>query len=224
MFGWWTASLLYYLAGRMRLVDLSVTFVLNVLRSIPQIVGVLLGYILLTLFIENDILRSPISQLVWMSFVISIFLFLEIVDLIGERVRYYEKLDFFQAMLCCGIKESRIINHEILWKNSRAHLLHKVVALFGSALFLQCSIDFTVSVGLSTDVSLSNFPVTLGNMLASIDSKQDILAVGAALWHPADLPSLPFRHLQGISVAFLIVFSLLCMYKISNGIVQRYRL
>ena len=224
MLGWGTALLHYYLAARTRLVNLGLTFTLNVLRSVPQIVGILVGYVLLTVFIENDVLRGPISQLLWMSLMISFFLFLEIVDLIGERVQYYEKLDFFQAMLCCGIRESRIINHEILWKNSRAHLLQKTVALFGSALFLQCSIDFIVSVGLSTDVSLSNFPVTLGNMLATIDSKQDILAVGAVLWNPTDLPSLLFRHLQGISVAFLIVFTLLCMYKMSNGIVQRHRL
>jgi hypothetical protein len=127
-------------------------------------------------------------------------------------------------MLCCGISEGRIINREILWKNSRPHLMNKLVAVFAAALFLQCSIDFIISVGLSTDVSLSNFPATLGSVLAKLDSKQDILAVGAAVMNPSTLGSLFFRHLQGITVAFIIVFTLLCMHNISHGLVKHFRL
>jgi ABC-type microcin C transport system permease subunit YejE len=175
-------------------------------------------------FIEQEILRSPLSQLVWMAAVISVFVFLEVVDLIRERIAYYHTLDFFHAMLCCGIKEGRIINREILWKNSRAHLVHKLVSIFGAAVFLQCSIDFIVSVGLSTDVSLSNFPATLGNLLAKLDSKQDILAIGGVFTDILSAPSLLFEHLQGISTAFAIVFTLVCVYKIANGLVRRYRL
>jgi hypothetical protein len=122
------------------------------------------------------------------------------------------------------VKESRIINIEILWKNSRAHLLHKLVAIFGISIFLQCSIDFIISVGLTTDVSSTNFPSTLGSVLAKMDSKQDILAVSTVLVNPSYLPNLLTNHLQGISVAFIIVFTLLCMYQISNGLVKRYEL
>lgn len=222
--GWSVGVTTYFLETRRRLSYLMLTFLLNIIRSIPQIVGALLGYVVLTLLIEKEILRSQLSQLVWMAGVISIFLFLEIVDLVRERISYYNKLDFFQAMLCCGVKESRIINREILWKNSRAHLLHKLVSISGTAVFLQCSIDFVISVGLSTDVSLSNFPVTLGNLLAKLDSKQDILAIGRAFSGITQLQSLLFQHLQGITVAFIIIFTLFCVYKISAGLVKRYNL
>ncbi len=222
--GWPIGVALYFLETRRPAFYLSFTFVLNIIRSIPQIVGILIGYVILTIFIEDQILRSQFSQLVWMAFTISLFVFLEVVDLVRERIAYYNKLDFFQAMLCCGIKEGRIINRDILWKNSRAHLLHKMISVFGIAVFLQCSIDFIISVGLSTDVSLSNFPVTLGSLLAKLDSKQDILAVGSAFSSPTNALSLLFEHLQGVSIAFVIVFTLLCVYKISNGLVRRFNL
>jgi hypothetical protein len=127
-------------------------------------------------------------------------------------------------MLCCGIPESRIVNIEILWKNGLAHVLQKLIATFGMAIFLQCSIDFIVSVGLSREVALSNFPVTLGGLLATLDSKQDILAISTFLTNPGYIVRLATTHLQGISIAFMIVFTLLCVYKVSNGIVRRYRL
>lgn len=222
--GWAGGVALHMLEARRRSVYLSVTFLLNILRSIPQIVGILIGYVVLTLLIEREVLQSRIAQLAWMACSISLFVFLEVADLVRERIVYYNKLDFFPAMLCCGIKEGRIINREILWKNSRAHLLRKMISILGIAVFLQCSIDFVVSVGLSTDVSLSNFPVTLGSLLAKLDSKQDILAIGTAFSSPSHAQALLFEHLQGISIAVLIVFTLLCVYKISNGLVRRYNL
>ncbi len=225
VFGWLSGvSLNFFEEGRTKLGYFSLMFFLNVIRSIPQIVGILIGYIILTLLIVNDVLRSQFAQLLWMSFVISVFVFLEVADLVRERITYYKKLDFFDAMLCCGIKESRIVNVEILWKNSRAHLLHKLISIFGVTIFLLCSIDFIISVGLSTDVSLSNFPMTLGGLLAKMDSKQDILAIGAVVTSMRNFGSLFFEHLQGISTAFIIVFTLLCIYKISNGFVRRHRL
>lgn len=224
LWGWAAGVASYFLETRRRTIYLPFSFLLNIIRSIPQIVGILIGYIILTILIEQEILSSQFSQLVWMAFVISVFVFLEVVDLIRERIAHYNKLDFFQAMLCCGIRERRIINREILWKNSRAHLLHKMISIFGIAIFLQCSIDFIISVGLSTDVSLSNFPVTLGSLLAKLDSKQDILAIGSAFSSVANAQSLFFEHLQGVSIAVVIVFSLLCIYRISNGLVKRYHL
>lgn len=222
--GWSVGVMLHVLETRHRFLYLLASFGLNIIRSVPQIVGALIGYVILTILIEQEILRSQLSQLIWIAVVISLFLFLEIVDLVRQRIAYYQTLDFFHAMLCCGIKERRIINRDILWKNSRAHLLHKIVAVFGSAIFLQCSIDFIVSVGLSTDVSLSNFPVTLGSLLAKLDSKQDILAIGSVVSNPGTAMSLLFQHLQGISIAVIIVFTLFSMYKISHGLVRRYKL
>ena len=225
LMGWSAGVVLDFLSRHStRVPYLLLTFALNLVRSLPQIVGILIGYVLLTVFIERDIVRSTYLHLTSTALLISVFTFLELADLVRERIDQYRKSDFFNAMLCCGIPERRIINVDVLWKNSLAHIVQKLIATFGMAIFLQCSIDFIISVGLSMDVSLSNFPPTLGSLLASLDSKQDILAIGVALTRPGYLGELFFRHLQGISVAFLIVFSLICMYKISNGIVRRYRL
>lgn len=223
--GWASGLALYYLEERgKRSIHLAVTFVLNLLRSLPQIVGILLGYVLLTFLIVQDVLRSPFIQLVSMSAVVSLFVFLEVTDLIRERIAYYRSLDFFDAMICCGIPERRIINVEILRKNSLAHLVHKAVAVFGMAIFLQCSIDFIISVGLSTDMSSTNFPATLGSLLARMDSKQDILAISMVFSDISYWSSLFFRHLQGLNIAFMIMFTLACTYNVANGLVRRYHL
>jgi hypothetical protein len=222
----WTCAMILHAAdiqGR-RWAYLLVTFGLNVLRSIPQIIGMLLGYVFLTGLIRSETLRSPLLQLVLIAAMTSLFLFHEVTDLIRERIRHHLRLDFVNALRVLGVGESRIINREILLKNCGAHLLQKAVAQFGTALFLVCSIDYIISVGLSTDVSLSNFPVTLGNMLARMDSKQDILMIGASLTDPALLAGIPFEHLQGTSVAFTIVFTLYCAYRMSNALVEKYRL
>lgn len=223
--GWSAALGLHYVEQRgNRLAFLLLTFGLNLVRSLPQIIGILLGYVVLTTLILQDVLRAQFLQLFSMSFLVSLFVFLEVADLIRERIGHYKALDFFDAMLCCGIKESRIINTEILRKNSLAHLVHKAVAVFGMAIFLQCSIDFIISVGLSTDVSSTNFPATLGSLLARMDSKQDILAIGMALSDPSYIGVLAFRHLQGLNIAIIIVFTLVCAYQIANGLVRRYHL
>jgi ABC-type dipeptide/oligopeptide/nickel transport system permease subunit len=159
-----------------------------------------------------------------MAFVISLFCSLEVTDLVSERIAYYRLSDYVHAMLCCGMKESRIINVDILWKSSRSHFLHKLVSLFGVAILMQCSIDFIISVGLCNDVSLSNFPVTLGSILAKLDSKQDILAMGSILMDASYLPRILFQHLQGVSVAFVLVFTLVCIYQISDGLARYYEL
>ena len=200
------------------------SFVTDILRSIPQIIAVLIGYVVLTILLHNGIIRSSFVQMVWIAGTIAIAVFLEVADTIRQRIDYFRTLDFVDAMLCCGIKERRIINVEILWKNSRSHMLHKLIAIFGISIFLQCSIDFIISVGLSTDVSLINFPMTLGNLLANVDSKQDILALSNLFTEPGYVSVIFTRHLQGLSVAFCIVFSMLCIYMIANGIVRRHKL
>jgi ABC-type dipeptide/oligopeptide/nickel transport system permease subunit len=223
--GWSVGIALYFLEnGRARSLYLILIFILNLIRSIPQIVGLLIGYILLTLLIAYGVLQSQLNQILWMAFVISIFCSLEVIDLVTERIMHFRKSDYFHAMLCCGIRESRIINIEILRKNSLSHLLHKLVSLFGVVILLQCSIDFIISVGLSTDVSLSNFPVTLGSLLAKLDSKQDILAMGSVLLNPTYATQILFQHLQGVSVAFIIVCALSCVFQIADGIVRQYDL
>lgn len=223
--GWASGLLVYSLEKRKNTLPyIAVTFFLNLIRSLPQIVGILLGYVVLTSLIVQDILRAPFLQLLSMSFVVSLFVFLEVMDLIRERIAHYKQLDFFDAMLCCGIKESRIVNVEILRKNSLAHLVHKGVAVFGMAIFLQCSIDFILSVGLSTEVSSTNFPATLGSMLARMDSKQDILAISMVFADLSYVSALFTRHLQGLNIAFALVFTLVCAYNIANGLVRRYHL
>lgn len=201
-----------------------VTFLLNIIRSIPQIVGILFGYIWITYLISKDTLSGSWIVITCIAFIMSVFIFLEIVDLMRERIEHFKKVDFYNAMKVCGISENRIINFDILWKNSRVHILNKLIAIFGIAIFLQCSVDFIISVGLSTDISAVNLPTTLGSLLAKIDSKQDILAIGNTFTNPGYISNIFFEHLQGLTVAFLIVFTLLSIYKISNGYAERHRL
>lgn len=203
---------------------LVVTFLLNLLRSIPQIVGILFGYMAVSYLSQSGVLPGRFAVFGLMAFCMSLFIFLELVDLMRERIEHYRKLDFYNAMRVCGVSESRVINFDILWKNSRIHIFNKLISIFGMAVFLQCSVDFIISVGLSTDVNEVALPTTLGSLLAKIDSKQDILAIGHTLTHPTYALNLPFQHLQGITVAFLIVFTLLCVYHIANGYAERHRL
>jgi ABC-type dipeptide/oligopeptide/nickel transport system permease subunit len=168
--------------------------------------------------------ESDISILILMAFIIAVFVFLEVFDLLRERITYFSRRDFFNAMRVCGIKERYIINREIIWRSSRIHIINKLIAIFGISIFLLCSVDFIISVGLSTEVSSVNLPVTLGSLLAKIDSKQDILAIGHTISHLGYAVRLPFEHLQGITIAFIIIFTLVCMYQIGNGYTRRHHL
>jgi ABC-type dipeptide/oligopeptide/nickel transport system permease subunit len=183
-----------------------------------------MGYVILTLLIQQGILSSELLILVFMALTITLFVFLEIFDLLRERITYFSRRDFFDAMRVCGISERYIINREIIWRSSRIHIINKLIAIFGISIFLLCSVDFIISVGLSTDVSSVNLPVTLGSLLAKIDSKQDILAIGYSLSHFKYIFRLPFEHLQGITVASIIIFTLVCMYQIGNGYTRRHHL
>jgi len=199
-------------------------FLLDLIRSIPQIIGILIGYVILTGLVVTDVLSSTTSQVTWIAVSLAVFVTLDWVDLLEERIKYFKQTDFYGAMLSCGISRYRILNLDILWRNSAQHIVQKSIAVFGMAIFLLCSIDFIVSVGLSTEVSLANFPQTLGSMLAKLDSKQDILAIGTTFTQPTYIDNLFFEHLQGISVAFVLVFTLLCLHKIGAGYLERKKL
>ena len=222
----WASGVALFLSERRghRLLYLLGSFLLNLIRSVPQIVGMLAGYVILTFVIERNGGIQGSTLLFWMSVITAGVVFYDVTDLIRSRIAQFAALDFYPAMLCSGVHESRILNIEILWKNSRAHLLQVMIGIFGMAVFLQCSIDFVLSVGLSTEVSSVNFPVTLGSLLATMDSKQDILAIGTTLTDPSYIPFLFTRHLQGISVAFAITFTILCAHNIATGYVRRHRL
>jgi len=221
----WSMTLLYDLLNRgFPRLQILLIFIINLIRSIPQIVGILMGYVILTVLIQKGALNSNLLILISMAFIIAVFIFLEVFDLLLERIIYFRRLDFFNAMRVCGISERYIINREIIWRSSRIHLINKLIAILGISIFLLCSVDFIISVGLSTDVSSVNLPVTLGSLLAKIDSKQDILAIGHSLSHWGYVFRLPFEHLQGITVAFIIVFSLVCFYQIGNGYARRHHL
>jgi hypothetical protein len=223
--GWGIAIALDFLHRRgMKSLHLLLTFLLNLLRSLPQMIGILIGYVILTALIAHDVIREPGLQVAWTALLISLVTFTELVDVILERIEHYRRSDFYNALLVSGMHEARIVNVEILWTNSLAHILHKLIQTFGMAIFLQASIDFIVSVGLSADVSLSNFPATLGNLLATIDSKQDILAISVLFDDLSYITTLPIRHAQGLSAAFLIIFTLYCVYRLGNAFVKRHHL
>jgi hypothetical protein len=221
----WAITLLYeFLNQRSPRLQVILNFFINLIRSVPQIVGILMGYVILTVFIQKGLLSSNWIILISMALIIAIFIFLEVFDLLRERITHFRRLDFFNAMRVCGISERFIINREIIWRSSRIHLINKLIAIFGISIFLLCSVDFIISVGLSTDVSSVDLPVTLGSLLAKIDSKQDILAIGHSLSHWGYVFRLPFEHLQGITVAFIIVFTLVCFYRMGNGYARRHHL
>jgi ABC-type dipeptide/oligopeptide/nickel transport system permease subunit len=223
--GWLiTTGLQYFERKRIRTGYILLTFFLNLLRSVPQIVGILFSYIAIATLVDKGFLHGNAIVFPILAFSTSLFIVVEMVDLMRDRIEHFKKLDFYNAMRVCGIAESRIINFDILWKNSRIHIFNKLISVFGSAIFLQCSVDFIISVGLSTDINPVSLPVTLGSLLAKIDSKQDILAIGNTLFNPAYLPNLFFQHLQGMTVACLIVFSLCCINNISTGYAERHRL
>lgn len=225
MGGWIIAiTLNAFSSGRTRSLYMLISFMLNLIRSVPQVVGVLFGYVAVGMLIEANVLKGSLSSFTLLALGMSIVVVPEVVDLFRDRIAHFKSLDFYNAMRLCGISEGRIVNVNIIWNNSRVHVLNKLIAVFGSALFLQCSVDFVISVGLSTDVNAVTLPTTLGSLLANIDSKQDILAIGHTLTHPLYAPNLLYSHLQGLSVAFLIVFTLLCVYNISNGFAQRHKL
>ena len=222
----WAATLTFHRLeqARNRTGFYILSFLLNLIRSIPQIVGILFGYIGIAAMVTAEIITGKTAVFLLMAVCMSFFIMLEVVDLLRERIDHYTKLDFFNALRVCGVSQWRIINFDILWKNSRIHILNKLISVFGSAVFLQCSVDFIISVGLSSDVNAVTLPTTLGSLLAKMDSKQDILAIGNTLTNITYLPALFFQHLQGITVAFLIVITLLAVYQISCGYAERHRL
>lgn len=203
---------------------LLVTFILNLIRSIPQVVGILFGYILVTSLHQRGVIGGNAQLFPLLALSMALFVFPELVDLLRERIDHYRKLDFFNAMRVCGIRQSRIVNFNILWRNSRIHIFNKLISIFGIAVFLQCSVDFIISVGLSTDVNPIALPPTLGSLLAHYDSKQDIQSIANVMTDLSYFPQLFTIHLQGITVAFLIVFSLVSIYHISIGYAQRHQL
>lgn len=224
LLAWCLTMLSHYSRGHLKgIFHFPLNFGVNLLRSIPQILGILLGYIFISYQIEHNRLGG-LSTIIFIAIIISLFVFLEISDLMQERIQHFQKTDFYNSGRVSGISEFHLVNFDILYKNSWIHIFNKLIAVLGMAIFLICSIDFIISVGLSTDVSAVNMPATLGSMLAQLDSKQDILAIGTTILNPAYLPNLFFRHLQGISTAFLIVFSLFSIFKISNGFARRYHL
>jgi ABC-type antimicrobial peptide transport system permease subunit len=223
--GWGSALLFHKLeAPSLRRWYFVWSFLMNLHRSIPQFLGLLGGYVVMASLLHTALFQSAVLQMLLASLLTGFFLFIEISDLVRERIAYYSSLDFVNALLVCGVGEFTIINREILLKNSLSHLVQKSVGVFGRSIFLVCTVDFIVSVGLATDVNLVNFPATLGSILAGIDSKQDILAIGAAITEPGNIPGLFFEHLQGIATAFVLVFTLLCIDRISQALIARFRL
>lgn len=224
LLAWGAALSLNFLEERLRAGYLTLVFILNLFRSVPQIVGILFGYVWISEGMKTGMFQSNSSIFFLMALVTGLFIFNELSDLMRERIAHFKKGDFYSAMQVCGFSNSRIINFHILWKNSRMHIFNKLISIFGMAVFLQCSVSFIISVGLSTEVDLITLPTTLGSLLATIDSKQDILTVGYTLSHPSYLPNLFLKHLQGVTTAFVLVFSLLCIHRISGGFAERHRL
>lgn len=219
----WAASFSKYMADYNSSSKLVYTlnFIFDLIKSIPQIIGALVGYIFLTELTARSVVVSSFTILSLMSIILSFLLFLEAYDMFNSRIEYYKNKDFIAALRTLGMSESRIINEEIFLKNSKPYIIQKYASIFGSIFFLQASVDFIISVGLTLKTNLVSLPPTLGNLLARIDSKQDIFALGYAITNPSYFFELPFKHLQGLSAAFTLVFILICVYKLANALAER---
>lgn len=196
-------------------------FILNLFRSVPQIIGLLTCFLILTVLVTSELVTGDTTLLAGFGISVGLVIFYEFSDMLLERIAWFEKTDFVNAFRTSGVQDFHLIFIEIWWRNGRSHLINKVINGFGSTLFLLCSIDFVLSVGLSSSVSSVNFPPTLGSLLAHIDSKQDLLAIGILFSDPGYFPSLFTRHLQGSSVAFIIVFTLVCWFKMGHAFTRR---
>jgi ABC-type dipeptide/oligopeptide/nickel transport system permease subunit len=218
----WRVVLLKNLLNRKSLekADYFLELSLDFLDSIPQIIWLLLGYLYAIKVAEFE----GIWLIFFLILIISLAFLHEVVQEMESRIDYFKKSDFYNAMLVLGIEEKRIINNEILLGNSLAHLINKGVNIFASVIFLICSVDFIISVGLTSSLSLSNLPATLGSLLSNLDSKQDILAIGNLFNDPFYFTELLTKHLQGISTALVLIFTLISAYKISNGLIERKKL
>jgi len=215
--GWGVANFLIHVSHRY--LKSSVHFLLEVLRSIPQIIGLLIGYICCVLY---GVGSGWI--LILFAFITSLVMFREMTDVLMDRYTYYKGYEFVQAGLVSGISRVKLVNYEIFWKNCKAHILNKMIGFFGTSIFLQTSVDYIISVGLSRNINLIEYPTTLGNLLARSDSKQDILAISRVFLNPAYIENIFFEHLQGVSIALTIVFSLFCLHKIVNSYTRFHRL
>lgn len=220
----WTNLSEWAVRRKHRLTGLCLITLYEVLRSAPQIIGLLIGYAMLTLFIQSEIIRQTLPIMAVMAFTLGLVTAYEFIELFRERIGYFKQKDFYPAMRVCGVSEARIINRDILWYNGRVLLLQKCISVFGVVLFLQSSIDYIISVGLTTDISSVNFPDSLGSVLAKMNSKQDILAVGMAFTEPSSIPDLFTDHLLGISAAGLLVWTLICFFQITREFTRYQRL
>ena len=71
--GWGGALLLYFLEnGKKRFFYLPILFMVNLIRSVPQIIGLLIGYIILSFWMDYGVLQSAAGQTLWMACVIGL--------------------------------------------------------------------------------------------------------------------------------------------------------
>ena len=222
--GWVTCMITHFslLRGR-RVITESMSMLTDVIRSIPQIVGVLAVYLVVSFAVESDVLVSRTAISASIALGVSLFVFLEVYDLMSSRLNHFASNELFNALRVCGMSEFRIVNVEVLWRSSRVMILQKVASLLGVTFFLLCSVDFVLSVGLSTEVHPVNLPPTLGSVLARLDSKQDILALGMSISQPSLIPRLLDRHWQGLATAGLLIFTLIALHFIVRGLSNRVR-
>ncbi len=197
-----------------------VKFILDSINSIPQILLLLSSYVFLIIFFYNN----ELAQMLWLVFSLSIIYANDFFIEISNRIQYFKKNEFYNASLILGISERKIIIKDILISNSKNHLLNRIILVFSSMIFLFSSVDFIISVGLSTNLSLAELPKTLGNILASLDSKQDILAISMLIKNPLYLSEILTTHLEGITAASILILTLISSYKISNSLIQKMKL
>ena len=74
LMGWGVTLIDDFLNRRFPGLQLSLIFLINLIRSVPQIVGTLMGYVLLTVLIQNGVITSRLPVLLCMALIIAFFL------------------------------------------------------------------------------------------------------------------------------------------------------
>ena len=111
LFGWFVGVGLHLLErSESRTLYGLASFAVDVIRSVPQIILVLIGYILLTVLLHEGFIRSTMGQLVWIACTLTLAVTLEVADTVRERINYFRTLDFVDAMLV--LWHQRTENHQ----------------------------------------------------------------------------------------------------------------
>lgn len=203
---------------RLQLLDNSlIRLLIRLFRSgigaIPQIILLLIGYTLINQWMITEPNLSHVTVMWLIALIFMLVSLPEWLDFVDNLIAVSKREGFYEPMLTLGISELRIVFKDVLWTANRAAIFNKLTLMFGSIFFLDIAMDFIFTVGLTADVQIANFPTTLGQLLASVQSKTDLFSIGRDLPQPWNWNNLVTANLFGTSVTLLIIGTIVTFYR-----------